>query len=74
MIDIDKAKGAFDSESALHSFDGGKPNSVGVIDVRSCFADQSVLARVFRSRERGGNKFFDLRRMVFRCFNRSLNG
>ena len=26
-----KAKGAFVSESALHSFDGDKPNSVGVI-------------------------------------------
>jgi hypothetical protein len=25
------AKGAFVSESALHSFDGDKPNSVGVI-------------------------------------------
>ena len=29
----DKAKGAFGSESALHSFDGDKPNSVCVIDV-----------------------------------------
>ena len=27
----EKAKGAFVSESALHSFDGDKPNSVGVI-------------------------------------------
>src|SRR5437773_8451413 len=26
-----KAKGAFVSESALHCFDGGKPNSVGLI-------------------------------------------
>jgi len=26
-----KAKGAFVSESALHIFDGDKPNSVGVI-------------------------------------------
>jgi hypothetical protein len=26
-----KEKGAFVSESALHSFDGDKPNSVGVI-------------------------------------------
>ena len=28
-----KAKGAFVSESALHSFDGDKPNSVGVIAI-----------------------------------------
>jgi hypothetical protein len=26
---VTKAKGAFVSESALHSFDGDKPNSVG---------------------------------------------
>jgi hypothetical protein len=30
-LEAKKAKGAFVSESALHSFDGDKPNSVGVI-------------------------------------------
>jgi hypothetical protein len=29
LVQINKAKGAFVSESALHSFDGDKPNSVG---------------------------------------------
>jgi hypothetical protein len=30
-LEAQEAKGAFVSESALHSFDGDKPNSVGVI-------------------------------------------
>jgi hypothetical protein len=47
-----KAKGAFVSESAIHGFDGDKPNSVGVIahaDDHSSQPDFSECPANFRS-------------------------
>jgi len=51
-----KAKGAFASESALHSFDGDKPNSVGPESVRGLMIIH--LAAIARSAQQpfGGHR------------------
>jgi len=70
-LEAQKVKGAFVSESALHSFDGDKPNSVGVIahaDDHSSHPDLSECPANFHSPWCDDTRGFLSGRLPFLCF------
>jgi hypothetical protein len=71
LVQINKAKGAFVSESALHSFDGDKPNSVWSPwrrDDHSSHPDFSEYPANFHSPWCDDTRGFLADRLPFLCF------